>query len=224
MNYLLIAVLALLVWSVIDGYKKGFMRTVFALISWILVLVICNVATPMVTDFLIEETSIVETIGDALAQKVNEMITESGVGDLEQNIPEELKSILEEGNINLEEVLATNENMMVDATSIIHTIVSIIAFVLVIVVSRILVWVVDMVLGIASKLPIIGSVDRLLGFVCGGARGILFSWIVLTVVSLAVIPNLDVDFVSMIAQSQLLTWLQENNFILRMFAGGRIFL
>lgn len=224
MNYLLIAILALLIWSVFDGYKKGFMRTVLALVSWIIILVVCNVATPMVTDFLIEETGIADTVGDAIAEKVNEVIAQSGVGELEQNLPEEIKNMLAEGNINIEELLAANGEAMVDATSIVHTVVSIIAFVLVIVVTRVILWLTDKVLGIASKLPIIGSLDKLLGLACGAAKGILICWIVLAVVSVAVIPNANVDFASMIQQSQLLTWLQNNNYILKMFVGESLVL
>lgn len=224
MNYLLIAILTLLIWSVFDGYKKGFMRTVFALVSWIIVLVVCNIATPMVTDFLIEETSIADTVGDAIAEKVNEVIAQSGVAELEQNLPEEIKNMLAEGNINIEELLAANGDVIVDATSIVYTVVSIIAFVLVIVVTRVLVWVVDKVLGIASKFPLIGSLDKLLGLVCGAAKGILICWIVLAVVSMVVIPNANVDFASMIQESQLLTWLQNNNYILKMFVGKAIVL
>ena len=224
MNYLLIAILALLIWSVFDGYKKGFMRTVLALVSWIIILVVCNVATPMVTDFLIEETGIADTVGDAIAEKVNEVIAQSGVGELEQNLPEEIKNMLAEGNINIEELLAANGEAMVDATSIVHTVVSIIAFVLVIVVTRVILWLTDKVLGIASKLPIIGSLDKLLGLACGAAKGILICWIVLAVVFVAVIPNANVDFASMIQQSQLLTWLQNNNYILKMFVGESLVL
>ena len=220
MNYLLIAVLVILGWSLIDGYKKGFMRTVFALVSWIIVLVICYIATPMVTDFLMEETAIAQSVGDSIAEKINEVIAESDIGALEQNIPEELRGLLLGENSSLEEALNLDGSVLVEATSIVRTIVSIIAFVLVVVVTRILVWLVDKVLGLASKLPIIGSLDKLLGFVSGGAKGILLCWIVLAVVSVVAIPNVNIDFSVLIAESQLLTWLQNNNFILKIFVAG----
>ena len=79
-------------------------------------------------------------------------------------------------------------------------------------------------LKIASKFPLIGSLDKLLGLVCGAAKGILICWIVLAVVSMVVIPNANVDFASMIQESQLLTWLQNNNYILKMFVGKAIVL
>lgn len=224
MNYLLIAIMALLIWSVLDGYKKGFMRTVFALVSWIVVLVVCNIATPMVSNYLMEETAIAEEVGSALAEKINGIIAESGVETVEQNLPEELRSLLQNGNVDLSELLNVDGSMLVEATSIVHTIVSVIAFVLVIIVTRVLVWLADKILGIASKLPVIGSLDKLLGFACGAAKGVLLSWVVLAVLSVVVIPNVNLDVATLIQESQLLTWLQNNNFILKMFVGGNTFL
>ena len=49
MNILVIIILAVLLLSVLGGYIKGFLKTAFSLVSWILVLAICSIATPMVT-------------------------------------------------------------------------------------------------------------------------------------------------------------------------------
>lgn len=216
MNWLMIIIVACLVLSIFDGYKKGFMRTVFSLVSWILVLVICNVATPMVTDFLIKETNIEESISVSISEKINEMIAESKVAELEETMPEELKTALlgEEGN--LEEILAANGEEMVNATSIVYTIISAIGLVIVIIVARVLLIVVDGVLGIASKLPLIGSVDKILGVACGGIKGILICWVILTVVYVLAFTGVNTELAGFIADSQLLSWLQENNYILKM--------
>lgn len=221
MNYLLIAVVVLLAWSLFDGYKKGFMRGVFSLVSWIIILVICNVATPMVTNFLIEETSIEESVSENISAKLNEMIAESGIAEIEESIPEELRAALlgEEGNI--EEVIANNGEMVINSTSIVYSIISMISLVVVIIVAKILMVVIELVLGIASKLPIIGSADKLLGILCGGIKGVLICWIVLAVVSVLAISGANTEIASYIAQSQFLTWMQDHNYILKMFVTGQ---
>lgn len=221
MNYLVIVILLILAWSLFDGYKKGFMRGVFALVSWIIILVLCNVATPMVADFLIEETSIEESISETITVKLNEMIAESGVAEVEQNIPEELRTALlgEEGNF--EEILAAEGQMIINSSSIVYTVISVVALVIVVIVTRILMIVIDMVLGIASKLPIIGSADKLLGVVCGGAKGMLICWIVLAVISVMALSSANTELASCITESQLLTWMQDNNFILKMFTSAQ---
>jgi len=221
MNLLVLIIMALLVWSLVDGYKKGFMRGVFSLISWIVVLVLCNVATPMVTDFLMEETSIGESVNNTITTKVNEMIAQSGIAELEENIPEELRIALlgEEGNF--EEILASEGQVVINASSIAYTVVSAIALVLVVIVTRVLIVVIDLVLGVASKLPIIGPADKILGLVCGGAKGMLICWIVLAVVYVMALTGTNTEFVSYITESQLLSWMQENNFVLKMFVIGQ---
>lgn len=221
MNYLLIVVLLVLAWSLFDGYKKGFMRGVFALLSWIIVLVLCNVATPIVTDFLIEETSIEESISETITEKLNVMIAESGVVEFEQAVPEELKVALlgEEGN--MEEILAANGQMVINSSSIVYTIISAVALIIVIVVTRILMVVIDMVLGVASKLPIIGPADKLLGIVCGGAKGLIICWIVLAIITVMALTGTNTELASYITESQLLAWLQDNNFVLKIFTPGQ---
>jgi len=223
-NYLLIVILALLVWSVFDGYRKGFMKTVFALISWIVVLVVCNVATPMVADFLMEETSVAESISGALEEKINEIIAESGISELEENIPEELRAALSGEDGGFEEILNANGEVVINSTSIVYTIVWVIAVVLVIVVTRIMMVVIDVALGIAAKLPLIGPLDKCLGFVCGAVKGFLICWIVLAIVSMGTISNINIDFNACIEESRFLTWMQQYNFILKIFGTGQQFL
>lgn len=221
MNYLVIAIAILFAWCLFEGYKKGFMRGLFGLISWVLVLILCYVATPMVTDLLIEETNIEESITESISAKLNEMIAESGVAELEESLPEELKVALMGEGGNMEEILASNGEMVINSTSIVYTAVSIIALIIVMVVTKILMIVLDAILGIATKLPVIGSIDKLLGLLCGGVKGLLISWIVLTVITVLAYTGTNTELVAYISDSQLLTWLQDNNFILKMFITGQ---
>ena len=221
MNYLLIAVLVLLVWNLFQGYTKGFMKTVFALVSWVIVLMACNIATPMVTDFLMEETEIAVTITQALEEKINEMIAESGVLQMEENIPDELQAALLGEAGGFEEILNSGGEMIVNSTSIVYTLVWIVAVILVIVVTRVALMLIDFVLGIAAKLPIIGSLDKVLGVLFGGAKGLLVCWLLLAVVGVLSITGANADLAAYITQSQFLTWMQDNNFILNMFVAGQ---
>lgn len=224
MNYLLIVILALIVWSAVDGYRKGFMRTIFALISWIVVLVVCNIATPMVTDFLIEETSIVESISEVLGEKINEIIEESGINELEENIPEEISAALSGESGSFEELLNAKGEAVVNSTSIVYTMVGVIAIVLVMAVTRVMIMAIDLALGIASKLPLIGPLDKMLGFASGIVKGVFVAWIVLAIAPMVTIPNVNIDFVACIEGSRFLFWMQQNNLILKIFGEGFLFL
>ena len=82
--------------------------------------------------------------------------------------------------------------------------------------SRVALVVVNVVLGIASKLPLIGPLDKMFGVVCGTGKGVIWSWILLTVVSIMAITGTNTEWAGYIADSRLLAWLQENNMILNL--------
>lgn len=231
MNILMIIIFGILLVSIWSGYRKGFLKTAFSLVSWVLVLVICNAATPMVKDILMEQTDMQSTIQMALDQKINEMISEamqeSGAAEIQEGIsnglgfqiPEQLKGVLpEEINSMLtgETWTINPENSFVVTAKLTEYIVGIIALLIVLVFSRIAIMVVNLVLGIAAKLPLIGASDKFLGLFCGAGKGLIWSWIVLTIVFLVTLTGNYMEWNGYIADSQILTWMQENNLILNL--------
>lgn len=223
MNILLIIILGVFLLSIFGGYKNGFLKTVFSLVAWIIVLVICNVATPMVADFLMEKTTIAADVQIVIEEKFDEILAQTidttEIAALEAAIPEELKGMLfgEEGGIS-ENISVEN---MLDLTPLVQSIMSIIAFLVVIVVTRILLLVVELVLGIASKLPLIGPLDKLLGLVCGAGKGLIWCWVILAVVSVLALTGTNTELAAYVSESQLLTWLQENNILLNLIVGTK---
>ena len=233
MNILVVVILAVILLCVLAGYKNGFLKTAFSLVSWIVVLVICNVATPMVTQMLIEKTDIETTIQFVLDAKINEMMsnvmTETGLSDLPESLPEdmsfelpeELQAALPE---ELRNILAAgsqitdgiSQDALVDTALIAEKVVGIISLLMVLVFSRVAIMVVNIVLGIASKLPLIGPLDKILGLACGAGKGLIWSWIVLTIVSVLALTGINTEWAAYISQSELLVWLQNNNMILKL--------
>lgn len=230
MNILVLVVLAVLLVSIFAGYKNGFLKTVLSLVSWLVVLVACYVATPMVTDFLIQNTEIETTIQGVLDAKIDEMIQEAmeeaGLSELQEAIPEDMEKIELPEELQaalpeeLRELFSDNEDEMeaelVDTAAIAEKVVEIISLLLVLVFTRCALLIVNVVLGIASKLPLIGPLDRILGLACGAGKGVVFTWIILTVVSVLALTGVNTEWAGYIAESELLTWLQNNNVILNL--------
>lgn len=233
MNILAVVILAVLLFSVLAGYKNGFLKTAFSLVSWIVVLVICNVATPLVTEMLIEKTDIETTIQVVLDAKIDEMIrntmAELGVSELPEGVtfelpkelegalPEELRtSLVIDGLTLLGNKAEGAEVTFIDTAAIAERVVGIISLLIVLIFSRIAIVVVNIILGIASKLPLIGPLDKVLGLVCGAGKGLIWSWLVLAIVSLLALTGVNTEWAAYIAQSELLTWMQNNNMILKL--------
>lgn len=218
MNILTIIILAVLVLSVFSGYKKGFLKTAFSLVSWIVVLVLCNFATPIVTDMLIENTDIEVVVQTTVDTKINEVINEtletSDLAELEAALPAELKTVLLGENGSLQEVVANGTAL--DTTALANGIVGILGFVITVIILRLAMVVVEVVLNIVAKLPLIGPMDKLLGLACGAGKGIILCWVILAIVSVLALTGVNTELATYISQSELLTWLQDNNVLLNL--------
>lgn len=232
MNWLLIVVVALLVWNLYSGHKKGLMRVLFSLFSWILVFGICYFGAPIAADMLIEHTDIEIVIAENIANSLNEAVDYSGADvsgyeGMETALPQEVKDMLAQKGLNLDEILRSMlggavdvlenpGNALVDNKGIVHSIVVLIASVIVLIIAKVAVTVIDLVLGIASKLPLIGSVDKTLGTVFGGVKGLIWCWLLLAVVGVLALTGTNTELMAMVNESEILTFLYNHNIIMNM--------
>ena len=221
MNILTIIILAVFALCVFSGYKKGFLKTAFSLVSWILVLVLCNFATPIVTDLLIQHTDIEVVVQQTVEQKVTEAFAQamenSSVSELEAMLPAELKSVLLGDNESIADAVFDSSKPF-DVTPVVDGIMGILGFVVTVIALRIAMVIVELILGVVSKLPLIGPVDKFLGIACGGVKGIIWCWVILAVVSILALTGTNTELAGYIAESELLTWLQNNNLLLNLIA------
>lgn len=220
MNILTIVILAMFAVSVYLGYKKGFLKTAFSLVSWIMVFVLCDFAAPVVTDLLIQNTNVDAVIQTTIEAKVMEALEQaaqnSAVTDLEAALPAELKEMLLGEGENLLEVLTDVTGL--DLTPVVNGVMGILGFVITVIGLRIAMLLVEHMLGGVEKLPLIGKLDKLLGLVCGGVKGLIWCWVILAVVSVLSLTGANAELAGYIAQSKLLTWLQDNNVLLNLIA------
>ena len=219
MNILTIIILAVFVLCVFSGFKKGFLKTAFSLVSWILVLVLCNFATPIVTDILVQNTDVEVIVQTTVETKVMEAVEQavqnSDVSELEAALPAELKDLLLGEHESINELLL-DSSKPIDVTPVVNGIIGILGFVVTVIVLRIAMVIVELALGVVAKLPLIGPADKLLGIACGGVKGLIWCWVILAVVSVLALTGVNTEFAGYIAQSELLTWLQDNNVLLNL--------
>ena len=221
MNILTIIILAVFVLCVFSGYKKGFLKTAFSLVSWILVLVLCNFATPIVTDLLVQNTDVESIVQTTVETKVMEVVEQAvqnaNVSELEATLPAELKELLLGEYENIADAL--KDVATLDVTPVVNGIVGILGFVVTVIVLRVAMVVVEFALGIVSKLPLIGPMDKILGIACGAGKGLIWCWVILAVVSVLALTGTNTELAGYISQSSLLTWLQDNNLLLNLILG-----
>ena len=221
MNILTIIILAVFALCIFSGYTKGFLKTAFSLVSWIIVLVLCNFATPIVTELLVQNTDIEVVVQAAVEEQMMAAIEQVGEGydvtGIEASLPAELKTLLLGDKENVMELLLSSAAPM-DLTPVVDGIVGILGFVITVILLRIAMVIVEFLLGVVAKLPLIGPMDKLLGIACGGVKGLIWCWVILAVVSVLALTGTNAEFAAYIAQSELLTWLQDNNMLINLIA------
>ena len=221
MNILTIIILAVFALCVFSGYKKGFLKTAFSLVSWIVVLVLCNFATPIVTDLLVQNTDVEVIVQTTVETEMLAAIEQMGEGydisGLEAALPAELKTLLLGDKESVMDLFLSSAAPM-DLSPVVDGIVGVLGFVVTVIILRIAMVIVEFVIGIVGKLPLIGPMDKLLGIACGGAKGLIWCWVILAVVSILALTGTNTELAAYIAQSELLTWLQDNNLLLNIIA------
>ena len=106
--------------------------------------------------------------------------------------------------------------MALDVTPLVNGIIAILGFVVTAIAVKLALVIVGATLGIIGKLPIIGPMDKLLGLVCGAGQGIIWVWVILAIVSVLALTGTNTELATYIAESELLTWLQDNNVLLNL--------
>lgn len=228
MNWVLMLVLLVLVCCAIYGYTKGFLRIVFSLVAWVIVLVFVSWATPHVSQWIQENTTIYEKIEAACEEsvrraaqgKMEEGAAEQYGGAGELGLPESVMAQIVSGASGAADTVLAETGVYAGiAQSLAGFIVQGIAFVTVLILSWILVHVISALLGIVSHIPILKGVNRFTGMLAGLMEGLLIVWIAFYIVALCSAGETGRVIVSYINQSAFLKELYENNILLSLGTG-----
>lgn len=222
MNWLLIVILALIIGNVIWGYKMGFMKVALSLVSWVVVLVACYIATPIIAEGVVKHTPLAEVIQETVTDKLNSAIDEvmdgvagslnaEQIAEINEQIPEQIRTIIYGEGKTLEDLITSTGEIEVDTTALADAAAYLVALLIVIIVTRIALLVVEKMLDLVAKLPLIGQANTLLGIGAGALKGLIWSWVVLTVVAVLIYTGANADLMLLITESPILFWLYANN-------------
>ena len=225
MNWLLIVILALVAGNVIWGYKKGFMKVALSLVSWLVVLVACYIATPIVAEGIVKHTPLAAIIQETVSDKLNSAIDEvmddvagaldsEKLAEVEAQLPAQLKESILGEHESLADLVTSTGDIEVDTTDLANGAAYLVSVLIVIIVTRIALIVVEKVFDLVAKLPLIGQANTLLGIAAGALKGLVWCWVVLTIIAVLAYTGANTELIALVNGSQILTWLYENNPIL----------
>lgn len=231
MNWLLLLAVAIIGVGAFLGWRAGFVKAVFSLVSTIAVIILTLLLSPIVTEFLQGNEAITGGISGKLDDIINlEFIAEevedptdpaSFVDSL--SLPESIKTALkeaiekilvekkEEADVFVGDQLAALEEYICEVLT--NMIINAVGFVITFVVVAVGMAVLCFVLDVLSKLPVIHQLNTLAGIAFGALEGLIVLWILFVIITMLGSTEFGQTLLTMISESKILSFLYDNNFI-----------
>lgn len=239
MNWLLLAALALIGVGAFFGWRAGFVKTVFSLISTIAIILITIFVSPLITNLLKNNEVIFNTIND----KLDNVIDLSGIADNltahEQNDPDTLidgltlpDSIKDTIKASLADTMEEKKQEAADFVGdslnaleqyICETLTGIIlnalGFFVTLLLAAIGMAVLCFVLDLLAKLPVLHQINTIAGVLVGALEGLILLWIFFIVITMLGSTGFGQACMTMISESRLLNFLYDSNILSKILLG-----
>ena len=202
-----IVIVAILLLSVIMGYKKGLVNVIFNLCAFLVAIIITVILYKPIAGIVINNTQIDENI--------EQTIIEKGTSEKEENTDEasSLDKYIEK-YVQDAAVDAKNEAVQIAAKAIAVNVVNIITAILLFIIVRIALIFVKFLVEALAELPIIKQFNKAGGILYGALRGLIIIYVLLAILFFIVFVNNNIEISSAIDSSIITKYLYGNNIIL----------
>lgn len=213
-----IIIIVLIILSTFLGYKKGLVGVAFKILSFILALLITLILFKPVSNYIINNTKIDETIQSAIIEKLSgSKINDEGKIDKENaQIPEVMIDYI---NKSIDDTLNQTKDSITTqiAINLTQSSINIITMVALFIVTRLILFVISLVLNAMTELPIIKQVDEIGGTIYGILRAIVLIYVIFAILTF-VLPMIQNDnIINTINNSIIASFMYNNNIILKLF-------
>ena len=239
MNWLLIFALAIIGVFAFIGWRVGFVKSVFSLVSTIAVIIITILVSPIVTNMLKSN----EKISGSIQNKLEQVIDLSGVA--ENLSPEEEKDPLAfiDGlqlpssikNTIKDSLTATMEEKKEAAADFVgdklnslekyicelltNIILNALGFFITFILAAVGVAVLCFVLDLLSKLPVLRQINTIAGVGVGALEGLIILWIVFIIITMLGSTGFGQSCLTLIGESKILSFLYDSNILSKFLLG-----
>jgi len=220
MNLLDLIIIGVLVAMFIVGYSRGFIKTLFDLLSMVITFALTYYLYPFVSKFIMTETGIYKKLSESISQTFDfEKLLQSAISketqfDAIKNLPlpENFKEMLTSNN-NPEMFKLLDVSSFTDyvSSSLASIVVNIMVFIILFIAIYIVLTILTNMLNLISKLPVLNKMNKLTGGALGLILGIGFVFVGLTILSIVISTNNTTDIVGWIDESMLGSFLYYNN-------------
>ena len=204
-DLIIVAVIAI---CIIIGYVRGLTGCLIKILSFVLSLVIAFVLFIPVSNFVIENTQ----IDESLEKSIREMLISDNKSS-EEEMPTAMSDYI---NKRAEEIVDNAKEEVVNATArdISQTIVKAGTWITLFIVARIALIFLKLITSLISKLPVIKQCDKLGGIIYGVLEGLLITYFALAVISF-ITPITNKNLSENINKSYLGSQMYNHNLLLK---------
>lgn len=225
-NWLFWVVAIFLVYHVIDGLRRGFIKKAVSAVSLIVTLVLVTYLTPQITTFIQNHTPLQDNLAKKcsallLNNEYDESLKTDQVMIIENlELPENIKEMLLENNhaesYDLLEVSGFHEYV---GAYLAKLIINALAYLLSFVIVWTLLRVGLMALDVVTKLPLLHGLNQLAGGVLGLVYGVVLVWIAFLLVTILCNGDVGRAFFALISDHPFLLFLYNQNVIMKIVFG-----
>ena len=239
MNWLLLLALAIIGVCAYAGWRVGFVKTVFSLLSTIAVIIITILVSPIVTNMLKSS----DTISGAIESKLEEVIDLSGIAEnlssdeekdptafidglelpdsIKDTIKNSLADTMEEKKSEAEDFVGDKLNSLEKyiCELLTNIILNALGFFVTFLVAAVGIAVLCFVLDLLSKLPVLHQINTLFGVAIGALEGLVILWILFVVITMLGSTGFGQACMAMISESKILSFLYDSNILSKILLG-----
>lgn len=237
MNWLLLLAIVIIGVGAFLGWRAGFVKAVFSLVSTIAVIVLTVFLSPIVTGFLESNEAISGAIHGKLDQIINLEIDEEKVEDttdplsfidslslpdsIKETIKKALATTMQEKSAEAEafvgERLEALENYICEVLT--NMIINAMGFVITFLVVAVGMAVLCFLLDVISKLPVIHQINTVAGVAFGALEGLVVLWIFFVIITMFGSTGFGQTMLAMVSESEILSFLYDHNFLSKIVMG-----
>lgn len=239
MNWLLGLALAIIVVCAFAGWRAGFVKTVFSLVSTIVIIIITILVSPMVTNMLKGN----DKISGVIQTKLEQIIDLSGIADdlsseeekdptafidnlelpdsIRNTIKDSLYETMEEKEQEAADFVGDSLNALkvYICETLTNIVLNAIGFFITFLLAAAGMAVLCFVLDLLSKLPVLHQINTLAGIAMGALEGLVILWILFIVITMLGSTELGQSCMTMISESRLLSFLYDSNILSKILLG-----
>lgn len=218
MNWLLIGVSVLIIACALNGYRLGFVKKLFTTVSFIITIVAASALTPYISDFLINSTSVYDTIKESTIGILEGKTEDNNESEAETvdaiKLPSIVKKMITD---NDGQVSITNSIYDYIGTQLADTIIKAISFAAAFVIITFVLRTTVFTLDIITNLPIIKGINQYAGLLLGAGEGIVIVWFLFLVITIMGNTQIGGMLTKYIEDSKFLCFIYNYNYFFKLF-------